>query len=345
MSTQQFLFEDLNLLEESTQINCNEPELQDYERFVVFFSGGKDSLACALHLLDCGIPASRIELHHHHVDGAEGSKLMDWPVTNAYCKAVALALGMAYETSWREGGFEREMLRKESATAPVWIPDVEAGQHRRLGGDGPPGTRLKFPQVSANLAVRWCSSALKIDVGARYLANHPKFNSGKTLVVTGERAEESKARSNYHRFEPHRSDLRNGRKYQRHIDHWRPIHQWSEKQVWDIIERHRIVPHPAYYLGWGRCSCRQCIFGSKNQWATIRVVAAESFKKVQQFEEQFGHTIHRTDSIGQLADKGVAFKAAPFWTEIANSEIFELSVITENWVLPSGAYGDSCGPT
>lgn len=320
------------------------PDLGSYDRFVVFFSGGKDSIACVLHLLEEGVPAEKIELHHHLVDGNEGSRLMDWPVTNAYCAAVSRALSMSYLTSWREGGFEREMLRQDSATAPVWIPEDEH-THWCIGGDGPLGTRLKFPQVSANLSVRWCSSALKIDVGARYLTNHPKFEQGRTLVVTGERAQESTARSKYARFEPHRSDLRNGKRYQRHIDHWRPIHQWSEEQVWEIIRRYRVLPHPAYYLGWGRTSCRQCIFGNKDQWATIKAIAPESFAAIARHEATFGVTIHRVDSVNVLASKGTAYSTAPFWVEVANALTFDLPVFTENWVLPSGAYGDSCGPT
>ncbi|WP_234265151.1 phosphoadenosine phosphosulfate reductase domain-containing protein [Hydrogenophaga sp. NFH-34] len=321
-----------------------DPDLGIYDRFLVFMSGGKDSLACILRLLDLGVPASKIELHHHLVDGVEGSKLMDWPVTNAYSRAVADALGMEYRTSWREGGFEREMLRQDAPTAPVWIPDDNGG-HRRVGGNGPLGTRLKFPQVSANLSVRWCSSALKIDVGARYLTNHPKFTHGKTLVLTGERAQESTARSRYASFEPHRSDLRSGRKYQRHIDHWRPLHQWSEQQVWAIIERHRVLPHPAYYLGWGRTSCRQCIFGSKDQWATVKAIAPRNLAVIANHERTFGVTIHRKDDVLTLARKGTPYTTNPYWVDIANSESFDLPVIVENWVLPQGAYGESCGPT
>jgi len=40
-----------------------------YDKILVAFSGGKDSIACVLHLLDLGIPRSSIELHHHLVDG------------------------------------------------------------------------------------------------------------------------------------------------------------------------------------------------------------------------------------------------------------------------------------
>jgi len=201
-----------------------------YQRYLLAFSGGKDSLALLLHLLDIGVSRDRIELHHHLVDGREGSTLMDWPITESYCEAVAKAFGVRLTFSWREGGIEREMLRNGTATAPVWFPAPEGG-HMRIGGDGPAGTRLKFPQISASLSVRWCSAAAKIDVFARYLNNHPAFGEGRTLVLTGERAQESKARANYKTFEPHRCDNRDGRRVRRHIDHWRAVHNWSEQQV------------------------------------------------------------------------------------------------------------------
>lgn len=321
------------------------PDLAGYSRFVVFFSGGKDSLACVLHLIEKGVPPDRIELHHHLVDGAEGSRLMDWPVTDAYCEAVSKALGTTYRKSWREGGFEAEMTRTSQATARVWIPSGDGAEHVALGGDGPLGTRNKFPQVSANLAVRWCSSALKIDVGDRYLTNHPMFNAGKTLVLTGERAQESAARAKYKGFEQHRSDLRHGRRYQRYIDHWRPIHHWDERAVWEIIARHMLLPHPAYYLGWGRTSCRQCIFGSADQWATVALIAPEAFGRIADYEREFKVTIHRKETVAERAARGTPYRVDPFWVQVANAETFELPVVVDSWVLPAGAYGESCGPT
>ncbi len=59
-----------------------------YDRVVVAFSGGKDSLAALLHLLDLGVSPPAIELHHHLVDG-RGPVLMDWPITPAYVAALA----------------------------------------------------------------------------------------------------------------------------------------------------------------------------------------------------------------------------------------------------------------
>jgi tRNA(Ile)-lysidine synthase TilS/MesJ len=47
------------------------PDLNSYDVIVVAFSGGKDSIACVLHLLELGGPRERIELWHHDVDGRE----------------------------------------------------------------------------------------------------------------------------------------------------------------------------------------------------------------------------------------------------------------------------------
>ena len=237
-------------------------DLESYSTIIVAFSGGKDSLACLLDLIERGAPRDRIELWHHDVDGREGSKLMDWPVTRDYCRRVAQALSLPLFFSWRVGGFTREMERYGTATAPVAF-ETPGGELRFAGGEGDPGTRRKFPQVSADLSVRWCSSALKIDVAAAAMRNQSRFDGKRVLFVTGERAEESPGRAKYLPFEPHRTDLarkatkRPRKAPVRHVDHWRPVHVWTEAHVWEVIRRHGIVPHPAYRLGWGKSLVRR----------------------------------------------------------------------------------------
>lgn len=318
-----------------------EPDLDSYTRFIVAFSGGKDSVACLLHLLECGVDPTLIELHHHLVDGRE-STLMDWPCTEAYCEAFARAFGIKFSLSWKVGGIEREALRDNQPTAPVAIPDADG--YRLIGGNGPVGTRKKFPQVCASLMQRWCSSYAKIGVFDAWVKNDPMFRTGKTLVLTGERAQESKSRANYRRFEPHRADNRNGRK-PRHVDHWRPVHAWPEERVWAIMERWKVQPHPAYENHFGRTSCRTCIFGSKDQWATIRVMAPKQFASIKTLEESFGVTIHRTECVTKRADSGTPYPVDPFWVEVGNKTTFDLPIFVEEWKLPPGAYGESCGPT
>lgn len=320
------------------------PDLDSYDLFVVCMSGGKDSVCLLLQLLDLGVLPDRIEAVHHLVDGREGSTLMDWPITEAYCEAVCKYLGIRLTFSWREHGFEGEMTRQDFPTGAVWIPDGASG-YRRVGGNGPTGTRMKFPQVCADLAQRWCSSALKIDVFARYICNSPQFLNKRTLVLTGERAEESKARARYKVFEPHRCDTRNSKKVPRHIDVWRAVHGWREVRVWDLLRKWRIVPHPAYFLGWSRTSCRACIFGGKHQWASVRAIAPEQFEQIADYERRFKVTIHRSKSVVELANAGTPYTFDQKWVAIANSRVFEHPVFVDPWVLPQGAYGDGCGPS
>lgn len=319
------------------------PDLDSYDTVIVAFSGGKDSLACLLHLLDLGVPRERIELWHHDVDGREGSTLMDWPCTRDYCRAVAEALGVPLYYSWKVGGFEREMLREGNATAAIAFETPEGV--RFAGGQGKPGTRRKFPQVSPDLSVRWCSAYLKIDVCAAAIRNQPRFEGQRVLVVTGERAEESAARSRYQTFEPHRSDLRHGKRKRRHVDQWRPVHGWTESQVWEVIRAWRVNPHPAYRLGWGRVSCAACIFGSPNQWASLLRVNPSQFARVADYERAFGMTIKRKLSVVQEAAKGEPYTMSEADRAAALSETFAEPIIIDDWQLPAGAFGESCGPT
>lgn len=322
------------------------PNLDSYQTIIVAFSGGKDSLACLLHLLDLGVPRDKIELWHHDVDGREGSTLMDWPCTRDYCRKLAQAFGVPIYFSWKVGGIEREMLRDGVPTAPTKFETPEG--LRCAGGSGPIGTRLKYPQVSADLKVRWCSPYVKIDVGSTAIRQQMRFSGHgtRTLVISGERAEESSSRARYKRFESDRTDLRNGR-IPRHVDRWRPVHGWSEREVWAIIERYRVNPHPAYKLGWGRVSCAACIFGSPNQWASLRAINPQQFNRIAGYEERFGVTIKRRLNVIQTADQGTPYQMREGDIRAALSESFDEDVILPPgaWTLPQGAFGESCGPT
>lgn len=319
--------------------------LDQYDKILVSYSGGKDSLACLLHLLDLGVPRSKIELHHQDVDG-HGEPLMDWPCTPAYVKATGEALGIPVVWSWREGGFVREMLRDNSPTAPVSyeregqrvnLPTVRATN----------GTRLKFPQVSADLSVRWCSSYLKIDPFARVLANEPAYQGKKLLVVTGERGQESSARAKYETAEPHRCNSRN-----RTVHAWRPILDWKEEKVWEIIERWRVRCHPSYSLGFGRTSCLPCIFSNDDQWASVNQLDPERFRRIADLERQFGVTIKKGPSVEDMAARGKEFvsdKSEELRRLAMSPDAFTAGHFflpeSEVWRMPAGAFKRCGGPT
>jgi 3'-phosphoadenosine 5'-phosphosulfate sulfotransferase (PAPS reductase)/FAD synthetase len=323
------------------------PNFEAWDRVIVAFSGGKDSLACVLRLLEMGCPRNKIELWHHDVDGGpDAPHFMDWPVTRAYCKAVAAALELPILFSWKEGGFEREMLREGTPTAPITFeaPHAVGVVRRTVGGKGPAGTRLKFPQVSADLSVRWCSAYLKIDVGARVFANDPRFSDGHFLFVTGERRQESAARAKYKEIEPHKSATR-----RRRVVQWRAVIDFTEDDVWQLIERHGVRPHPAYELGFGRVSCAACIFGNADQWASVHWLFPEAFKKIADYEKCFGKTIQRKRSVRDLASMGQplfdpATAALSGLVQLGRSREYAERVRLSNtvWRRPAGA-GRSCG--
>ena len=221
-------------------------EINDYDHIIVAYSGGKDSQACFLHLLDIGVNLGKVELWHHDVDGREGSDLMDWDCTRSYCQEFAKAFGVPIYFSWKKGGFEGEMTREESLTQPTCF-EVPGGEVIEVGGvTGKKNTRMMFPQVSANLSTRWCSSYLKISVCGSAISNQRRFNGKKVLLLTGERAEESSNRASYAKFEKHSTNGKN-----RTVHQYRPVHGYAEDKVWALLCKYRINVHPAYHLGMG----------------------------------------------------------------------------------------------
>ena len=315
------------------------PVLSSYDVVVLAFSGGKDSVACALHLIEQGV---RPELWHHDIDGRAGA-FFDWPITPAYCDAFAAAFDLPIYHSWRVGGLRGELLKENDRLKPTAF-ETPDGLRTAGGLRGKISTRRRWPALSADLARRWCSSVSKIDVMAAAIANQERFRDKRVLVVTGERSQESSARSRYASFEPHRSHAP-GRVARRHVDHWRPVHGWSEEQVWTIMERHRVDAHPCYHLGWGRASCLTCIFGSKDQWASIRLIVPDRFAELERLEDDFGFTLRKGVTLGQLADQGTPYPMDEAMVRLALSTTYDRPVVVDPWRLPLGAYGENAGPT
>lgn len=323
-------------------------DLDKYDNIIVLFSGGKDSIASLLHLIDQGVDMNRVELWHHEVDG-RGDNFMDWPFMTDYNKKFATAFDLPIYFSWLDGGFKGEMLKENDYSKPHFVetPDGLIKLERDTTR-AKPNTRLKFPQVSANLQTRWCSAVLKVDVGRRALNNQDRFNGKSILCVSGERRQESANRSKYNQLEPHACDRRNGR-MARLVDAYRPVLDWSEQEVWDILKRHNVSPPLPYRLGFPRSSCMKCIFNDKVIWSTMQAYFPGSLDEIAGYEKKFGTTISR-DQINVLDLANTAEPMEITDTEAlrhALSTTYELPIFTtqEEWTLPAGAFGRTgCGP-
>lgn len=348
--------------------------LEEYDQIIVLFSGGKDSTAAYYKLRELGVPKEKIELWHHDVDGGHPDRRMDWPVTQAYVRAFAQAEGVPLRLSWRIGGFWAEVYRL-GASLPIEYEDsgevrtcrltpaqLESDRLRAqiLAEECPEaaealkqyGQRMKFPAKTGDLARRWCSASLKIDVASavlrdlstlgyvrrlpakgsisqsRYctpnlkhrvgdavlhdlhrlgalgrcsgtltaevrsgvMANLEQTRSGvRVLIASGERRGESTSRSKYNEMELHRCNATARAK--RLVHAWRPVIDYTERDVWEVIKRHRATPHPCYTCGWNRCSCMMCIFSRPTLWAGIRELFPVDYEAFRQDEIRLGFTL------------------------------------------------------
>lgn len=339
----------------NTYFNAPDIDLSEYDRFVVCMSGGKDSLAGGLRLIEAGVPKEKIEFWHHLIDPVEHSRnntgLMDWTFMHDYVNKVAAALGIKVYYSWLDGGFEGELMKQNSVSRPLYTetPDGLELCERDLSR-AKPNTRMRFPQQAGDLRTRWCSSMLKIDVGRRALTKQPRFNHSKTLFITGERRQESPGRSRYNQFETHSADTRSGR-LGRHVDTWRNVLHFDEAEVWALLEKYNIIAPLPYRLGWGRSSCMTCIFNSPRIWATIAEYFPERANRIATLEDQFGTTISRNRiNVLQVGAQVEPMKIEdPELLLQAVSYEYTLPVLLEpgqKWELPKGAFSaESCGST
>lgn len=152
------------------------------------------------------------------------------------------------------------------------------------------GKHLKFPAKGSAHQGRWCSGALKTSVQDCFndTLDSAKKDT-KILVVSGERRGESKGRSRYNEIEIHRTNA--PIKAHRIVHQWRAVIDYSERDVWEVLRRHRIRPHPCYSCGWNRCSCAMCIFSTPRLFAGIRELYPEDFAQLKNDENLLGFTI------------------------------------------------------
>lgn len=222
--------------------------------FVLSHSGGKDSQAQMIQVLDAGIPASQCLVVHASLGDIE------WPGALELAQAQAEAAGIPFLVAhaFYKDGSPKTFENK-----------VEYQFARRPDAPSFPGPRN-----------RWCTSELKtgpIEREVRQWIKRQREYRGKrwhtVVMCTGLRAQESEDRRN---AAPWSLNTDNSTRDRAWFD-WLPIHSLSTLDVFQTIEAAGQEPHPAYgvvsiegepYASKNeRLSCLFCIFASKHDIA------------------------------------------------------------------------------
>lgn len=386
--------------------------LEEYDLIVVLISGGKDSVACYLKLIELGVPKEKIEFWHHDIDGGHPTRRMDWKCTQNYVKALADAEGVKLRVSYRVNGFFGELYRIGASEPIEWIdPDTGEIKQCKLSSNylkcrelkeqateemeellKQYGYRMKFPAKTGDLSRRWCSAYLKICVADTVVSNldrlgeleelggkRHKFpakggtHSGrwcsgnlkaavqdsvtanleetkhdkKILIVSGERRGESAGRSKYNEMEIHRTNAT--AKAHRIVHQWRCCIDYSEKDVWELLKRHHINPHPCYRIGWNRCSCMMCIFSTPRLFAGVKELFPDDYASLRYDEEVLGFTLDNKKNLDEFigdTPSCVCWNDKKAIHSILTGEFGTEDIYTENWNYPVGAFhgadGGSC---
>lgn len=386
--------------------------LEEYDLIVVLISGGKDSVACYLKLIELGVPKEKIEFWHHDIDGGHPTRRMDWKCTQNYVKALADAEGVKLRVSYRVNGFFGELYRIGASEPIEWIdPDTGEIRQCKLSSNylkcrelkeqateemeellKQYGYRMKFPAKTGDLSRRWCSAYLKICVADTVVSNldrlgeleelggkRHKFpakggtHSGrwcsgnlkaavqdsvtanleetkhdkKILIVSGERRGESAGRSKYNEMEIHRTNAT--AKAHRVVHQWRCCIDYSEKDVWELLKRHHINPHPCYRIGWNRCSCMMCIFSTPRLFAGVKELFPDAYASLRHDEEVLGFTLDNKKNLDEFigdTPSCVCWNDKKAIHSILTGEFGTEDIYTENWNYPVGAFhgedGGSC---
>ncbi|MHA7963557.1 phosphoadenosine phosphosulfate reductase family protein [Paenibacillus sp. CAU 1782] len=159
----------------------------------------------------------------------------------------------------------------------------------------------RFPSTK----VRFCTQYLKIIPIAEQVY-FPLFDQGyKVVSWQGVRAAESPARAKL----PERSEEPEG------YEVYRPLLNWSARDVFDIHRKYGIEPNPLYKMGMSRVGCMPCINVNKGELFEIQRRFPEEVRRISEWEDLVAKVSRRGDSSFLPALEGDDKKDIYDWVE------------------------------
>lgn len=233
-------------------------EILDGRRMVVSVSGGKDSTAVCLHLMEMGYSPDEFDRVFFDTGWEQDATL-------EYLRGpLAEHIG---PIEWR---------RADIALIDDLVPVAE-DLERQLGQSPSPMVRIILKKaIFPARHVRFCTQQLKVRPAVEKLAE-----VGAAVTVVGIRGAESKARSIMAEW-----DIFHGKfgEAKWSGDVWRPLIDWTLDDVIAIHQRAGLKPNPLYLHGSAsyspaeRVGCWPCIFARKSE---IRAIANQTPERIE----------------------------------------------------------------
>tara|TARA_Y100000114_G_scaffold59907_1_gene54911 strand:- start:4051 stop:5001 length:951 start_codon:yes stop_codon:yes gene_type:complete len=235
---------------------------------VVSVSGGKDSTATCLYLLENGYTTNDFERVFFDT-GWESKETYD------YLDYLETKIG---KITRLKKHVDISQFPKETQQM---ILEIESD----LGFESPFVRLCFYHKCMPSRFRKWCTRSLKLEVVKDYFDNH----DNDVISIIGVRRAESRARANVEEWD-----------YHDHLDCdvWRPLYLWSEKDVIDIHNKHNILPNNLYLQGSSRVGCYPCIYAKKKE---ISILSTERIKIIEKLEKYTGiHTKKTTNTQSQI---------------------------------------------
>jgi 3'-phosphoadenosine 5'-phosphosulfate sulfotransferase (PAPS reductase)/FAD synthetase len=249
---------------------------------VASVSGGKDSAATSLWLMEQGIEHDRVFLNTGWENAATYNYLRG-PLTDK--------LGPIKE------------LRTDVSAPP---PEVTARLRPLVRAAVEAGSAMVRLVLKKGLfparTIRFCTQELKLFPMQKYIRE--RADAGDDIVnAVGIRRAESEARARMAEWE-HADGF--------DCEVWRPLVSWSEQDVIDIHHRHGLRPNPLYLAGASRVGCWPCIHARKGEIRRLAEVDPERVELIRQLELDVADLARkRIEARGETMENPPGFFQAP----------------------------------
>ena len=235
-------------------------------RYILSFSGGKDSVASWLYLRwELGLDVEPVYAETGH----------EAPDTYRYLEYLEERLGPITRV---QGTMQQ--LRETLPDSPLTM--LSLAQHKG-----------RFPSAMA----RFCTTELKLVPMKRHLlARRAEEPAARFVMVSGLRREESRRRA----------QIENARGLDDFmgVERWLPLLDWTAAEVFEAHRRHGVAPNPLYQEGMARVGCFPCIFARKDELLQIARRRPEAFDRLAHMEAVVGRTFFGPDKTAMAYRQG-----------------------------------------